>query len=144
MTGVTGVRQGERLKCRVEDMGNWYTATVLVFLMALTPWSSMLEDFNHNNLENSEESSSGPLKVNDILPNWESGSAVISPELPLSGDEVVPVIVLTDRLMTLHEWQIANEILPKQIEHESQILIPAPPTQGILCLLYTSPSPRDS
>ena len=113
-------------------MGNWYTATVLVFLMALTPWSSMSGGFNQNNLENSEDFSSGHLKVNDILPNWESGSAVISPELPLSGDEVVPVIVLTDRLMTLHEWQIANEILPKQIEHESQILIPAPPTQGIL------------
>ena len=113
-------------------MGNWYTATVLVFLMVLTPWASMTEGAPPNNSESLDNSPISSVQVQESLPLWTPGSAVIDHDLPRSGSELVSVIVLTDRLTTLHEWQIDNGVLPKQIENEAQFLVPAPPTQGIL------------
>ena len=112
-------------------MGNWYTAAVLVFLMALTPWASITEGISPNNSESLDNSPVSSVQVEESLPLWTPGSAMIDHELPRSGNDIVSVIVLTDRLTTLHEWQIDNGVLPKQIENDDQILIPAPPTQGL-------------
>ena len=70
-------------------MGNWYTATVLVFLMALTPWASITEEITPNNSESLDTPPISSVQVQESLPLWTPGSAVIDHDLPRSGSELV-------------------------------------------------------
>ena len=90
-------------------MGVRVQAFLLVFVLLLMPWSPLDPSKTSESVNELEKS----IEVHSpaILPHWEPGTALIDSSLLNLNSDIISVIVLTDRLLTLHEWQIEHGIL---------------------------------
>ena len=95
------------------------------------PWSPLVPNPSSDSvieLENRLE-----VPYDNSLPPWNPGTALIDPAFENLNSDIVTAIVLTDRLLSLHEWQLEHELLiPQEPSKGSDILVDVFPTQGIL------------
>ena len=113
------------------NMGVRIQALLLVFVLMIMPWSALVPSTSSDSvieLENTIEVQSA-----NYLPPWNPGNALIDPSFHNLNSDIVSVIVLTDRLLTLHEWQLEHGFLIAQSPSKgSDKLVEVFPSQGIL------------
>ena len=112
-------------------MGVRIQVLLLVFILMLMPWSPLDPSISSESVNELEKSTQ--VQSSATLAHWEPGTALIDSSLQNLNSDIVSVIVITDQLLTLHEWQIEHGFLIPQLPSKgSDKLVDVYPTQGIL------------
>ncbi|MEC7042102.1 MAG: hypothetical protein VXW89_02205, partial [Candidatus Thermoplasmatota archaeon] len=112
-------------------MGVRIQVLLLVFILMLMPWSPLDPSISSESVNELEKSTQ--VQSSATLAHWEPGTALIDSSLQNLNSDIVSVIVITDQLLTLHEWQMEHGFLIPQLPSKgSDKLVDVYPTQGIL------------